>query len=245
MYLVSSHRHFQPRPQMIDDDDPSEIKRTRSDAITHVPTCLKDRVELRVESSRKRSNSGDSATLIHFARNANDQDDFTRNVDDQDGFTRNVDDQDESNETESDKKVQDFDVRNSQLTGDISLTDLHINDGQSEQSPPPDEPDFCILTYAEPCDSETGGEYTMIFEETDLYLSDDEDGIYEHSENVKDLTPLDSSSMIPEGTETTRDRTISLPLPKPSPVLVHAFQKRIENVMMNSVDYPPGLFFVQ
>lgn len=105
-----------------------------------------------------------------------------------------------------------------------------------------EEPDFCLLSYTEPDESETGGAYDIIFDDCE-YLSD-EDVADDHSTEVRDLTPMDSSYLIAEGVDGSRV-TGTVTLPRASTVLINAFQQRIESVMVNGVHYPPGLFFVQ
>ena len=103
--------------------------------------------------------------------------------------------------------------------------------------------EFCLLTYAEPDDLITGGEYTFILDECDDYLSDDD--IDDHSSEVKDLTPMDSPRLSTDGREGSWKGTTPINPPRASRILLNAFQQRLENIMMNIVDYPPALFFVQ
>ena len=83
----------------------------------------------------------------------------------------------------------------------------------------------------------------MIFDDVeDLYSSEEE--MVEQSDEIKDLTPFDSPS-VANGGEGGRKSTSSIPPPKATSVLIHVFRQRLESIMINGVDYPPGLFFVQ
>jgi hypothetical protein len=99
--------------------------------------------------------------------------------------------------------------------------------------------EFCLLSYTEPDDIDTGGEYTMIVDECE-YLSDE--GDVEQSTEVKDLTPLGSCL---GGERTDMAAAACVTPPRATEVLINAFLRRIESVMVNGVYYPPGLFFVQ
>lgn len=123
-------------------------------------------------------------------------------------------------------------IRRSRSFDDV----LNTRDSPDRQVSPVDA-EFCMLSYTEPDDVETGGDYTMIFDECE-YLSDEEGE--EHSTEVKDLTPQGA------GEETGNCRqSCSMTPPRATTVLINAFLQRIESVMVNGVHYPPGLFFVQ
>ena len=72
----------------------------------------------------------------------------------------------------------------------------------------------------------------------------DED-MREQSDEIKDLTPFGSSRAVPDGGEAARLCVTSITPPRATGVLINMFRKRLESVLINSVDYPPGLFFVQ
>lgn len=105
------------------------------------------------------------------------------------------------------------------------------------------EPDFCLLSYTEPDEIDTGGAYDIIFDDCE-YLSD-EDIDYDRSAEVRDLTPMDPAEQVGEGVDGSRMTGVSMTPPRASIVLINAFLQRIESVMVNGVHYPPGLFFVQ
>lgn len=144
----------------------------------------------------------------------------------------------------------------SRSSEDISLTSYHRLSGSHapSQSPPPRpratcvtlDQEFCELNYAEPEDLDTGEDYTLVFDESEEELSGSEEDIEDKSEEVKDLTPFDSGGMaagkVGEGLQ-TKGTTSVLP-PRATNVLINVFRQRLESVLINSVDYPPGLFFV-
>ncbi len=106
-----------------------------------------------------------------------------------------------------------------------------------------EETDFCVLTYSEPEDLTTGGDYTFILDECEDYLSDED--MDDHSAEINDLTPLESPQVSCDGRESSLTMSTPINLPRASAILINAFQQRLENIMINIVDYPPGLFFVQ
>ena len=108
----------------------------------------------------------------------------------------------------------------------------------------PSEVDFQIVSYSEPDDVETGGEYTLIFDESD------EDPSMEMSMEVRDLMPLDPLQTPREGVDGRSGGGLggggdSVTPPRATSVLISAFLLRLESVMVNGIHYPPGLFFVQ
>lgn len=134
--------------------------------------------------------------------------------------------------------------RKSLSSEDLSLTSLQCRDSPDRMTMPDEEPDFTVLSYLEPDDLDTGGAFTVIFDECDdLYLSD-EDCVDDRSEEIKDLIPMDSCQTSADGIESSR-RSISVTPPRATLVLINAFLQRLESIIINIVDYPPGLFFVQ
>lgn len=134
------------------------------------------------------------------------------------------------------KGAESHSLRKSQSFEDILL----CRDTPDRQIPPEDA-EFCMLSYTEPDDADTGGAYTMIYEECE-YSDEEAD---DHSTEVPDLTPMDPSQLAGDGTDSSRLTSTSVTPPRASTVLINAFLQRIESVMVNGVHYPPGLFFVQ
>lgn len=207
------------------------IKRTRSDAIAselpiHLPkgSNRSSSIGQTVGLTRGRSRSGDSSTLTKPK------------------IITTTSDQEKSRKT----------VQKEQEKG-------HLMDSNRTLSPPENgllrskscesvpkaaavENGFCVLDYSEPEDLETNGDYTVIIDECEGYLSDED--MQDDSYEVKDLIP--SHQHIEEDTEDRKECSpSSVSLPRATLALVHAFHRRIECMMINGVDYPPGLFFVQ
>ena len=111
--------------------------------------------------------------------------------------------------------------------------------------------DFCILTYSEPDELNTGGDYVMFETDGDFEFSggEDDDGGAGGSASmeVKDLTPIDSSCRVGEELmrEVGRKRSASANPPKATQPLLAVFQHRLDSIIVNIVTYPPGLSFVR
>lgn len=129
------------------------------------------------------------------------------------------------------------------LVNGTSNHSTHLTKKASENVTTRDDADFCVLTYAEPDDINTGGEYTFILDDDceDDYISDDD---FDQSMEIKELIPLDSPQMSSGVREGTWTKSTPISPPRASATLISAFQMRLEYIMINLVDYPPGLFFV-
>ena len=112
-------------------------------------------------------------------------------------------------------------------------------------SPDSQGTEFCELNYLEPEDLDTGGDYTVIFDDDteDLYLSDEEQ-VEDRSVEIRDLVPLDSPRLSADLGGSGKSLG-SISPPRPTAILIQVFRQRLESIMINDVDYPPGLFFVQ
>lgn len=235
---------------------PEELQRTRSDAIASEILHSPKKGDVILISPRPRSKSGDSlskrtflsvndeAWRIRRERRDKNEAEGAKGTTDRDMEDR-LKCPDEA--TNSILQVNGYrtkqenmsDIRRSRSHEDISLS--HVEEGRPRANSQ-EEADFCVLSYAGPDNLDTGGTYTVIFDESDLFLSDDE-GMDDRSCEVKDLTPSRADKDSTDGG--TRNRTSSVPLPRATRELLQAFQQRIESIMVNSVDYPPGLFFSQ
>jgi len=138
-----------------------------------------------------------------------------------------------------------------------SLEDLTLsaaergNHAAAKSRGPIGSDDFCILTYSEPEELNTGGEFVMFENEGECDFSggeyDDDGAGGSTSMEVKDLTPIESSSRKGEELmrEVGRKRSASATPPKATQPLLAVFQHRLESIIVNVVTYPPGLSFVR
>lgn len=163
------------------------------------------------------------------------------------GVTEFADDRDEVDALNTSNRRSELQL--SKSLEDVSLTDARsrglIDEKLRRSSSPEIYSDFCVLSYTEPDGNDAGCDY-VVFDELDMVLSD-EDVVDDCSMEVKDLTPVDSLFRIGEDVvvEVGRKRSASASPPRASGVLLQVFQQRIENIVVNSVAFPPGLFFVQ
>lgn len=226
-------------------DNLDELKRTRSDAMSTTgksASHMKERAD--GFTTRPRSQSGDSAIFSRLIK-LSPEPEGARDVGDGGVVKNGI-----SRHGETTSTVREG--RYVQFNGHTDMADAHriLKEGDArglrrsrsyedilDRS---EEPDFCLLTYAEPEDVDTGGTYTMIFDDECEYISDEDD----RSTEVRDLVPMYPAEQM-EGVDSGRVASTSISLPKASKVLINAFQQRIESVMVNGVHYPPGLFFVQ
>ncbi len=147
-----------------------------------------------------------------------------------------------------DKSIRQSDVRLSKSLDDVSLMMDHGGDTEAKNQCHSNSPayysDFCVLDCSEPTDL-AGREY-VVFDESELIVSVD-DGV-DGTMDVKDLTPANSTLQDKEEVklmEVGRKRSTSASPPKANAALLQVFEQRLESIIINSVAFPPGLFFVQ
>ncbi len=251
-----------------------DLKRTRSDAVfTSGKADSKPKMKREDRDFRARSQSGDSSMLsklvkqslavpggggVGVAKNSGTVDDADERIavictdaDAKGGKYAHLNGHSDGGDLETDKadlhRTQDLEAscsvnmrRRSRSYEDI------LTASRDRSTPQPDEEaaDFCLLSYPEPDDVDTGDTYDVIFDESE-YLSD-EDVAEDRSMEVRDLTPMDPLQMSEEGVDGARKSTpASITPPHGSALLINAFLQRLDSVMVNGIDYPPGLFFVQ
>lgn len=238
---------------ILSSDRQEELKRTRSDAVSAGTPGPHGKGRTEGFTIRARSQSGDSATLSKLHK-VDPECDGGGLGDGGDAKNGNVGGNGESATAKAGKYVQanghmDVDTHRTlkgaeshSLRKSQSFEDILLCRDNPDHQITPEDAEFCMLSYTEPNEVDTGGTYTMIFEECE-YLSDEE--AEDHSTEVSDLTPMDPSQVVGEGKDSSRLTGTSVTPPRASTILINAFLQRLESVMVNEVHYPPGLFFVQ